>query len=261
MRLNPSTPHAINNADLALLHGFADLRSLKIDGRFAITNATAEHLAEHRELKSLTLNSAQTRNPGLDDTGMQKLAALKRLRKFKAFGLTRITDDSLTHLGSIRALQLGAAPSITGAGLRHLPKLKFLQLDACDGLSDSGLKSIRELNHSLKHVALTFCKSITAKSVGSLNTLMTVRVLNMHGSTACRPDLAHFAHMTGAGYSLQELTLHSAIQSSVGPSSDEMMPLRRLNIRYAPGNPSPYRVNIGHGAAPGTQDPAIFLAG
>lgn len=147
----------------ARVGGLRDLEELVVYGAGKLTDRGVEALTRLAKVRALRLHDV----PRLTDRAVAIVAALPRLDTLFIRCSTKMTDAGLAALASARRLKvlhLEFARNLTGDTLlrlaRRLP-LEELHVSSSPHLTDEHLLALAELP-SLKRVALTECKQITA---------------------------------------------------------------------------------------------------
>lgn len=90
----------------------------------------------------------------ITDTGLREIAKVRTLTHLGLFGCDRITDMSLTYLGTMRSLETldicTFRAKISGGGIHNLsalPNLGTLNLVDCLEISDNAVEPLASLNH------------------------------------------------------------------------------------------------------------------
>jgi Leucine-rich repeat (LRR) protein len=132
----------ITDADLEILKGLTQLRSLNLRSLGSITDAGTKHLKGLTALEHLDL--------GHTKVGDASLEHLKDLTKLKTLTLdnTPVTDAGLKYLKGLtdlRSLNLCLCTTVTDAGVENLAgltKIQVLDLNSVQ-LTDAGLKHLQ----------------------------------------------------------------------------------------------------------------------
>ncbi|MEI8373535.1 MAG: hypothetical protein WCJ35_11975 [Planctomycetota bacterium] len=224
--------YSVNDAVVAHLHAFPELRSLRIN-TFTITDAGLARLKGLAKLQSLSLDLCD-----ITDAGLGNLQELPQLTTLELLHTNRITARGIAHLARLKNLRsltlairdlnntavarLGALTnietlqlwwtSINDAGLaslKNLPRLRSLEIGDSP-ITGAGLAHLKDLA-SLESVNLTFC-NIGDADLAHLKQLPKLRMLDLTWTNITDAGMEHIAGCV----QLESLSLNDTQVSDLG---------------------------------------------
>jgi Leucine Rich repeat len=135
---------SVQDDDLQLLSGFANLNGLYLADCPNLTDRGMKHLVGLHSLQILYLMGTQ-----VSDAGIESLVRLKSLESFRAGsrGISDASIERLRNLTKLKSLLLSDA-SITNDGvaiLKQMPQLETISLSNSPNITDAGLIHLVEL--------------------------------------------------------------------------------------------------------------------
>jgi len=236
----------INDSHMEIVGQMSRLNKLDISSNKEVTGAGLSHLANITHLQILNISHNKQAAAGLshlthlplqllylvvcdvNDSHMEAVGQMSRLRKLDISSNHEVTGTGMSHLANLTHLEMvimmDNSPSPTG--LSHFTRLPLqeLYMSVCN-LTDSHMEIVGQMLR-LKKLNISFNHEVTGTGLSHLANLTHLEMLNMTYTNQAAAGLSYLTGLTLQELHVSECSLGDSHMAVIG----RMLHLRKLAI-------------------------------